>query len=115
MAKNKVAANLENTLPSAPKTEDPVDNYETQGHLRTLQDAHGIINDPDKMAKVHKLAGRHAKALTGIKAIPAAPDIKSVKDLVDYKNSKFGSAAGKNSLAALKNPPKEDLDSQDGE
>lgn len=108
MAKNKVAANLENTLPSPSKQEDPVDNYEVKDHLRTLQEAHGIINDPEKMAKVHKLAGRHAKALAGIKAIPKAPDIKSTKDLVDYRNAKFGSAAGKHSLAALKNPPKEE-------
>lgn len=112
MAKNKVASNLENTLPAPSKQteEDPVDNYQVKDHLRTLQEAHGIINDPDKMAKVHKLAGRHAKALAGIKAIPQAPDIKSTKDLVDYRNAKFGSAAGKNSLASLKNPPKEEGD-----
>lgn len=110
MAKNKVASNLQNTLPTPSKQEDPIDNYDTQSHLRTLQEAHGIINDPDKMAKVHKLAGRHAKALAGIKQIPAAPAIKSTKDLEDYRNAKFGSAAGKNSLATLKNPPKEEGD-----
>lgn len=108
MAKNKVASNLQNTLPEPSKQEDPLDDYQVKDHLRTLQEAHGIINDPDKMAKVHKLAGRHAKALAGIKAIPKAPDIKSTKDLEDYRNAKYGSAAGKNSLATLKNPPKEE-------
>lgn len=110
MAKNKVASNLENTVPMPSKQEDPVDNYEVKDHLRTLQEAHGIINDPAKMAKVHKLAGRHAKALAGIKSIPAqdeVPEMKSTDDLKNHYNDKFGSGAkkkkAKNSLASLKN------------
>ncbi len=66
MAK-KVTAALENSV--APPKEDLENDYETQNHLRTLIDAHGIMNDPDKMKKVHKLAGRHHKAISGIKSI----------------------------------------------
>lgn len=66
MAK-KVTANLENAV--APPKKDLENDYEAQGHLRTLIEAHGIMNDPDKMKKVHKLAGRHHKAISGIKSI----------------------------------------------
>lgn len=55
-----------------------VDDYETQGHLKTLMDAEMVKMDPDKMAKVHALVGRHSKA------------IKSVQDLKDTYQSKFG-------------------------
>ena len=72
------------------KTIKPEDDYETQGHLRTLQDAHGIVNDPDKMKKVHALAGRHMKALTGIQAMSKIkepkPQVKSIQDLKDISN-----------------------------
>jgi hypothetical protein len=54
------------------------DDYETQGHLRTLMDAEHIKRDPVKMKKVHKLAGRHKKAIT------------SIQDLKDTFNEKFG-------------------------
>lgn len=110
MAKNKVASNLQNSVtePSKQAAVDPVDNYEVKDHLRTLQEAHGIINDSSKMAKVHKLAGRHAKALAGIKSIPMqdeTPEMKSTDDLKKHYNDKFGSGAKKqkNSLASLKN------------
>lgn len=59
----------------------PMDDYETEGHLRTLMDAEKIKNDPDKMKKVHKLAGRHSKA------------IKSIQDLKDTYDEKFGKGA----------------------
>lgn len=64
MAK-KVTENLENAV--SPPKQDLENDYETQNHMRTLIDAHGIMSDPIKMAKVHKLAGRHHKAITGIK------------------------------------------------
>lgn len=112
MAKSKpVTEALENTLPSAAKAEDPVDNYQVQDHLRTLTDAHKIINDPEKMAKVHKLAGRHAKALAGIKSIPMpddSPDVKSTDDMRSYANKKFGPKKS-NSLNSMK------ASDQDGE
>lgn len=63
----KVTANLENSVSQGPSA--PENDYESQGHLRTLIEAHGIMNDPVKMAKVHKLAGRHHKAIKGIQDI----------------------------------------------
>ncbi len=81
MAKSKsLGGRLGASLPSPsdPKPEDPVDNYEVQGHLRTLMDAEAIKRDPEKMGKVHKLAGRHSK------------QIKSIQDLKDMYDAKFG-------------------------
>lgn len=66
MAK-KVTSALENSVGQGPSA--PENDYESQGHLRTLIEAHGIMNDPVKMAKVHKLAGRHHKAIKGIQDI----------------------------------------------
>lgn len=65
MAK-KVTAALENSVAPA---KDDLNDYETQSHLRTLIEAHGIMNDAAKMKKVHKLAGRHHKAVSGIRSI----------------------------------------------
>lgn len=63
------------------KEPDIMNDYEAKDHLDTIMKAHGIMNDPDKMAKVHKLAGRHMKAIT------------SVQDLKDTYDKKFGSGA----------------------
>jgi hypothetical protein len=59
----------------------PDRDYETEGHLRTLMDAEMIKGDPEKMAKVKKLAGRHRKHIT------------SIADLKDTYNEKFGPKA----------------------
>lgn len=82
MAKKKgiEAKAMMQALPS-PKLED--NDYETEGHLRTMMEAHKIMGDPEKMKKVHKLAGRHAKA------------IRSIQDIHDHYNSKYG---GKNAM-----------------
>lgn len=95
MKKNKKAklpgASLQESLPSAaaPQDEDPVDNYKVRDHMDTLVKAHGIQQDPDKMALVHKLAGRHMDALKGLKVPNSA--IKSTDDLRKLKNKKFSS------------------------
>lgn len=65
MAK-KATSVLENAVHPSKDIEH---DYETQNHLRTLIDAHGIMNDPEKMKKIHKLAGRHHKAIKGIQDI----------------------------------------------
>lgn len=52
-----------------PKEVDPQNDYETQNHLRTILDAHAILADPDKMKKVHALAGRHQKAIRSLKEL----------------------------------------------
>ncbi len=84
-------ASLEQAMPSPSKMggpiekQDPIDSYEVKDHLDTLMKAHGIMNDPEKMAKVHKLAGRHANA------------IKGIQDIKDHYNLKYGGKnAGKN-------------------
>ena len=94
MAKSKpVTQALENSVAASPKQEDPVDNYETQGHLRTLTEAHGIMNDPEKMAKVHKLAGRHGKAIAAIKDVPTPDEgFKSLDDVKKYTQDTYGGA-----------------------
>lgn len=105
MAKSKkVTEGLQSTVSSPTKEEDPVDNYQVQDHLRTLTDAHKIINDPEKMAKVHKLAGRHVKALAGIKNLPQPSKIKSIDDVKAFAQKKYGapSSKGSHSLDALK-------------
>lgn len=121
VAAKAAAENLQNAIPSPSKQEDPLDGYEVKDHLDTLTRAHEIINNPKKMALVHKLAGRKAKALAGIKSLPDAGaqsdnfKAKSTQDLVDYRNKKYGPgarASKKHALSALKNPP--DLDT-DGE
>ncbi len=81
----------------APKIDNPEkdinDDYEAKDHLRVLMDAHSITTNPEKMKKVHKLAGRHTKALEGIRALapieePKVP--KSTSDLKDIYQNKFG-------------------------
>lgn len=64
-----------------PKKMDDDGDYETQSHMRTLMDAEMIKQDPNKMQKVHKLAGRHQKS------------IKSIQDLKDSYDEKFGKGA----------------------
>jgi hypothetical protein len=86
MAK-KARAELSQAVPSGAanvKDGDVENDYETQNHLRTIMDAHGIINDKVKMLKVHKLAGRHHKA------------IKSIKDIKHVYDEKYGVGALKN-------------------
>lgn len=57
---------------------EPEKDYETEGHLKTILDAHAIMQDHGKMKKVHKLAGRHKKAIT------------SLDDLKAYAQEKYG-------------------------
>ena len=58
------------------------DGAEAQGHLNKLVEAHGILNDPEKMARVHGLVGRHVAAVKGI---------KSTEDLKNIYDEKYGS------------------------
>lgn len=75
MAKKMKGASLADSTPSGAHIEkDPNNDYEAQGHLRTLIEAHGIMSDPGKMEKVHALAGRHHKAISSIQ------DIKNARD-----------------------------------
>lgn len=98
MAKTKKlkidGARLQNAMPQPAEQND----YETQGHLRTLIDAHEIMNDEGKMKKVHKLAGRHAKAIRGL------------KDISEYKNAKYGGQAKPKAGAGMNDSGDGDLE-----
>lgn len=87
-------------IPTSPAdgTEPEGDDWETKGHLDTLMSAHKIINDPQKMAKVNALAGRHKgvlEHLTKIAPIASDPANQPVKSLQDLKMraKKFGTPA----------------------
>lgn len=75
MAKKKSAE----AVPSSPSA--PNDDYEIQNHLDTLHRAADIMGDPDKMKKVHKLAGRRHKALKGMLDHTKPQKINSLDDL----------------------------------
>jgi hypothetical protein len=76
-------ASLQAAMPSIEKDEATAPNeYETKEHLNHLIKAHEIMNDPAKMKAIHKLAGRHSKA------------IKSIKELKDLHPEKYGKPAG---------------------
>lgn len=93
MAKSK-GASLQDAMPkpgaalseAPPEADDLMNDHEAKSHMQTLLDAHHIMNDPVKMAKVHKLAGRHENAIKGIKAIG---------DLNDLRNHKYGGSAAR--------------------
>lgn len=81
MAKNKKGGDLQQAMPAAntdTATEDAEQSYETKRHFDTLMEAEEIKNDPTKMEKVHKMAGRHANA------------IRSIADLKTHYNNKYG-------------------------
>lgn len=86
MSKKKKAvkvkgAELEQAMP---KPAD--DDWQSEDHLRTLMSAHEIMNNPEKLKKVHKLAGRKAQAIRGI------------QDIKNHYNEKYG---GKSALKGL--------------
>jgi hypothetical protein len=64
--------------PVEPDQDDILNDHEARGHLNTILEAEMIKQDPVKMQKVHKLAGRHMKAIT------------SLKDVKDVYQAKFG-------------------------
>jgi hypothetical protein len=69
---------------AAPKPDDR--DHEAESHLRTLMDAEMIKDNPDKMKRVKAIAGRHHKAIKSI---------RSVQDLKDEYDNKFGSRSTK--------------------
>lgn len=82
MGKKMGGARLSQAMPKVSKdtaTAEPMNDWETKNHLETLVNAHEIVNNPEKMAKVHKLAGRHKKVMS------------SLQDVKDYNQAKYGS------------------------
>lgn len=74
---------------SLPEISD-ADGDEAQGHLSTLVKAHGILNNPQHMARIHGLVGRHVAAVKGIKS---TEDLKNIFD-EKYGGSVKGSDKG---------------------
>ncbi len=74
----KMRDKLGQSLAQPPK---PDNDWEVEDHMRTLMRAEDIKSDPVKLAKVHKLAGRHSK------------QIKSIQDLKNVFDEKFGKGA----------------------
>jgi hypothetical protein len=73
-------------------------DYESEGHLRTLLDAEMIKQDPNKMAKIHKLASGHQKAIT------------SIQQLRQIHQEKYGAGAKKSNKVQSDNPEGDDSD-----
>lgn len=86
MSKKK-GAELSQAMPAVASPEQH--DYETQGHLDTLIKAHGIMNDGEKMKKVHALAGRQHKALAGIKkvSVTSTDDLRKISNKMAMKKS----------------------------
>lgn len=82
MAK-KVTAALEQSVGDDPNKAP--DKWETQNHLDTLIKAHEIVNNPVHMKAVHKLAGRHHKAVGAITSLQQVRDISNQKSLAKGK------------------------------
>lgn len=78
-SKKVAGANLAGSMPSQDM------DYQTDNHLRTLREAGDILSDPEKMGKVHKLAGRHDKALKGMLALSPHKEKGKIKSLADLR------------------------------
>lgn len=85
-----IGSDLGAAMPTGQPVKEPddiMDNYQAKDHLDTIIKAHNIQKDPDKMAKVHELAGRHMDAMKGISMPKSA--ISSTDDLRKLKNKAF--------------------------
>lgn len=83
MAKNKIDSPLSQSVGDDPKKAP--DKWETEDHMRTLIKAHEIINNPVHLKAVHKLAGRHRKAVGAITSLQQVRDISNAKSLAKGK------------------------------
>lgn len=88
-------ASLEQAIPGPSKAEQ---DYETEDNMRTMHNAAAIAADPAKLKKVHKLAGRRHKALTGMleplmaqqkkpKKISSIDDLKAARNEVSSQDN----------------------------
>ncbi len=58
------------------------DDYDAKDHLNTIAQAHAILSDPKKMAKVQKLTKFHKQAVKH--------SIKSIDDVKAYQQDAYG-------------------------
>lgn len=92
MAKGKIDSPLSQSVGADPKAAP--DKWETQGHLDTLIKAHEIMNNPVHLKAVHKLAGRHHKAISGIKSLGDLKELSNQKHLAKGQGLKQLAAGG---------------------
>ncbi len=86
------------TAPPSPAiaepSQDPQDgseqDYKAKNAFDDIIRAEGHKSDPKMMARVHAVAGRHAKALKSIKSVSDQP--QSVADLKKLYNTKYHGA-----------------------
>lgn len=71
-------------LTSVPANPAPTNDWEAEGHANDLMRAGEVLTDPDKMKKAMKHLKKKKRA------------IKSVNDLVKFRNDKFGAKPDKN-------------------
>lgn len=86
MAKKKEKEKDATTPKNSLAPVQPDNDWEAEDNLRTLERAEMLKKDAKKMEAVHKLAGRKVQALHAI---------RSVKDLEQVYDDKFGKGAGK--------------------
>lgn len=76
-------------MPDVNVVENPKDgsekDYEAENALDHMMRAHEMMNNEDLMKRVHKRAGRKAKALKGLMG---EPKVKSIQDIIDIRNKK---------------------------
>lgn len=85
MKKSKMkGASLEQAMPDM---SEEMGEHETKRHMDTLHEAADIMADGEKLAKVHKMAGRKHKAVMGLIAPHMKKPISSLDELkaVAYK------------------------------
>lgn len=54
---------------TSPGEQNESDMQDGKMHVQDLMRAHEIMNNPEKMAKVHKVIGHQASAVTAIKSL----------------------------------------------
>lgn len=64
------------------KVKHVTDDYDAKDHLNTIAQAHAILSDPKKMAKVQKLTKFHKQAVKH--------SIKSLDDVKSYTQDAYG-------------------------
>jgi hypothetical protein len=85
MAKGKLKGrSLENAMPS-----EPDKDYQTEDDVRVMHQAAAIAADEERLARVHKLAGRRHKALKGMISPMMKGEIKTLADLKKRAGAKM--------------------------
>lgn len=90
--KGKSLQNTMPTLESEPDADDGMmDDPSAEADIQDLHRAHAVMKDPERLKKVHKMAGRKHKALMGLiePAMQEKAPIRTLADLKKKANSKM--------------------------